>query len=43
MFAILSWLQEGGTLPSKMGWDKGLLACFFGAILYLLLPKNLDK
>tara|TARA_B100000959_G_C14401561_1_gene386540 strand:+ start:203 stop:373 length:171 start_codon:yes stop_codon:yes gene_type:complete len=42
MFALLSWVQEGGVLPSQMGWGKGLLACVCGAILYISLPRTME-
>jgi drug/metabolite transporter (DMT)-like permease len=42
MFAILSWFQEGGLLPSEMGWNKGILACVLGAALYAFLPRKMD-
>ena len=42
MFAILSWFQEGGLLPSEMGWGKGVLACVLGAALYICLPRTMD-
>ena len=42
MFAILSWFQEGGLLPSEMGWNKGILACVLGAALYAFLPGKMD-
>ena len=42
MFAILSWIQEGGLIPNNMGGLKGFLAIACGAILYLILPKNLN-
>mgnify|MGYP001357227124 CR=1 FL=1 len=43
MFAVLSWLQEGGLLPDDMGWYKGLLACAFGAVLYMALPRAMGS
>jgi len=43
MFAILSWLQEGGLLPEVMGWNKGALACICGAFLYILLPSKMES
>jgi hypothetical protein len=42
MFAVLSWLQEGGLLPTQMGWNKGLLACVCGTILFGTLPRNME-
>lgn len=42
MFAVLSWLQEGGILPTHMGWNKGFLACICGTILYVALPRNME-
>ena len=42
MFAILSWVQEGGFLPDEMGWGKGLLAIVSGVILYIYLPHKID-
>jgi len=42
MFAVLSWIQETGFLPAGPGWMKGVLACFFGGLLYFFLPKHLD-
>jgi hypothetical protein len=41
MFAILSWIQEGGVLSEEMGWNKGLFACLLGAILYYFLPRTI--
>lgn len=43
MFAVLSWFQEGGLLPENMGWNKGLLACVCGALLYVALPRTMDS
>ena len=42
MFAVLSWIQEGGLLPVNMGWGKGCLAVVCGAVLYILLPRKID-
>ena len=42
MFAILSWFQEVGLLPSEMGWNKGLLTFGLGAALYVFLPRKMD-
>tara|TARA_B100001996_G_scaffold275003_1_gene215748 strand:+ start:285 stop:455 length:171 start_codon:yes stop_codon:yes gene_type:complete len=42
MFAVLSWIQEGGVLPSQMGWSKGVLACIAGIILFFVLPRTMD-
>tara|TARA_B100000902_G_scaffold379808_1_gene414512 strand:- start:82 stop:252 length:171 start_codon:yes stop_codon:yes gene_type:complete len=42
MFAILSWMQEGGLLPSDIGWNKGVFACILGAFLYISIPKNMN-
>lgn len=43
MFAVLSWIQEGGFLPEEMGWNKGILACACGAVLYVILPRTMDN
>ena len=43
MFAVLSWFQEGALLPGNMGWNKGLLACVCGALLYVALPRTMDS
>ena len=42
MFAILSWVQEGGLLPDEMGWGKGLFACVLGAVLYAAIPRTMQ-
>jgi len=42
MFAILSWVQEGGLLPDEMGWGKGLFACVLGAVLYAAVPRAMQ-
>ena len=42
MFAVLSWIQEGGLLPVNMGWGKGFLAVVCGVVLYILLPRKID-
>ncbi|MBL7014704.1 MAG: hypothetical protein ISR83_09845 [Candidatus Marinimicrobia bacterium] len=42
MFAILSWTQDSGLLPTEPGWMKGVLACVFGAVLYYVLPRTMD-
>jgi hypothetical protein len=42
MFAVLSWIQEGGLLPAQMGWNKGLLACVCGAVLYAVVPRTME-
>jgi|TARA_B100001250_G_scaffold414175_1_gene451084 hypothetical protein len=42
MFAILSWVQDGGLLPQEMGWGKGFLACIFGAFLYAVVPRKIE-
>ena len=34
MFAVLSWIQEGGLLPENMGWGKGFLAVGAIAVLF---------
>jgi hypothetical protein len=42
VFAILSWIQEGGLLPEQMGWNKGLLAGVCGGVLYTVLPRTME-
>jgi len=42
MFAILSWVQEGGLISDQLGWSKGLLACLAGALLYNILPRTME-
>ena len=42
MFAILSWIQEGGLLPDEMGWRKGFFACVLGAVLYATVPRAMQ-
>ena len=42
MFAVLSWFQEGGLLPSEMSWNKGILACVLGSALYVFLARTMD-
>jgi len=42
MFAILSWIQEGGIIPDDIGWSKGVIACITGAVLYNVLPKKME-
>ena len=42
MFAVLSWIQESGLLPSDLGSGKGFLAIVFGAILYFLIPYKIS-
>ena len=42
MFAILSWLQESGIIPTDIGALKGLGALITGTILYFTVPKNLN-
>lgn len=43
MFAVLSWLQEGGLLPaaSEMGAWKGALALATGLVLYWTVARNI--
>ena len=43
MFAVLSWFQEAGILPSVsiMGFWKGLFAVFAGLPLYWLVARNI--
>tara|TARA_B110000263_G_scaffold229536_1_gene223371 strand:- start:358 stop:528 length:171 start_codon:yes stop_codon:yes gene_type:complete len=42
MFAILSWLQESGIIPTDIGALKGLGALITGTILYFTVPKYLN-
>ena len=42
MFAILSWLQESGIMPTDIGALKGFAALVTGTILYFILPRYLD-
>ena len=42
MFAVFSWLQESGFLPSDMGSAKGFLAVIFGLILYFFIPSKIS-
>jgi len=42
MFAILSWLQESGIIPTDIGALKGLVALITGTILYFTVPKYLN-
>ncbi|MFL3051843.1 MAG: hypothetical protein ACJZ15_01465 [Candidatus Neomarinimicrobiota bacterium] len=42
MFAVLSWLQESGFLPSDLGSAKGFLAIIFGTILYFFIPSKIS-
>ena len=42
MFALLSYTQESGFLPTEPKWVKGVLACLFGGLLYFILPRELD-
>jgi hypothetical protein len=41
MFAVLSWMQEGGALPpaSEFGVWKGTLAVATGAALYWIVAR----
>jgi hypothetical protein len=43
MFAVLSWMQEGGALPpaSELGAWKGMLAVATGAVLYWIVARNI--
>tara|TARA_B100000949_G_scaffold30202_1_gene23359 strand:- start:677 stop:925 length:249 start_codon:yes stop_codon:yes gene_type:complete len=43
MFAILSWMQESGVLPSaeELGAWKGLFAVWTGLILYWIVARNI--
>lgn len=43
MFAVLSWAQESGLLPSssEMGATKGALALLSGLALYGLVAHNM--
>ncbi|MBT4060287.1 MAG: hypothetical protein HOE69_08320 [Euryarchaeota archaeon] len=43
MFAVLSWMQESGLIPSasEMGAWKGLLAVLTGFILYWFVARNI--
>ena len=44
MFAVLSWAQESGMIPSSsdMGGMKGVLALITGFILYILVAHNMS-
>lgn len=39
MFAVLSWFQESGLLPSvtSLEWEKGLLAAALGLPVYYFI------
>jgi hypothetical protein len=39
MFAVLSWFQESGLLPSvaNLEWEKGLLAAALGLPVYYFI------
>jgi len=43
MFAILSWIQEAGFIPSPMelSWLKGFIALILGFLLYLYFRQSL--
>ncbi len=44
MFAVLSWMQEGGIIPpsSEMGAMKGVWALVSGLVLYWLVAHNMS-
>ena len=44
MFAVFSWLQEGGLIESAhvLIWKKGVYALLTGFLLYYFLAKNID-
>jgi len=44
MFAVLSWAQEAGLIPSasEMGAMKGVFALITGIILYVLVAHNMS-
>ena len=44
MFAVLSWAQESGLIPSSsdMGGMKGVYALITGLILYILVAHNMS-
>ena len=42
MYAILSWLQESGIIPTDIGALKGLGALITGTILYFTVSKYLN-
>ena len=44
MFAFLSWLQESEIIPEvdKLGVWKGFFALITGAILYVIVARNME-
>ena len=44
MFAMLSWFQEAGWLPSvtDLEWKKGLLAAGLGVLVYYFIALQAD-
>jgi hypothetical protein len=44
MFAVLSWFQESGLLPSvaNLEWEKGLLAAGLGLPVYYFIALQGD-
>ena len=43
MFAVLSWLQESGIIPTDIGFLKGFAALVTGTILYFKARIQLRK
>ena len=42
MFAVLSWLQESGIMPTDIGPLKGVAALIAGTILYFTVSRYLN-